>query len=143
MNAIKLIVVTFVALFASAAAFAAENVERGTVLAIEASRDPRPNFTQSNAGAGLGAALGGAIAYQAARNSDSRYAASALGTTLGGLIGNRIDKRRQGGATYSIVIQLDNGSVVAVTDNRPQVQVGQAVYMIGGNRVIPATVGAM
>lgn len=143
MKAIKFIVVIFVALFASAAVTAAEQVERGTVLAIEASRDPNPSFAQSNAGAGLGAALGGAIAYRAARNSDNRYAASALGTTLGGLVGNRVDRRRQGSSTYSIVVQLDGGRVVAVTDSRPRVSVGQAVYMIGGNRVIPATAGAM
>lgn len=143
MKAIKFIVVTIVALFASAAAIAAEDVQLGTVLAIEASRDPRPNFTQSNAAAGIGAALGGAVAYRAARNSDSRYAASALGTTIGGLIGNRVDRQRQGGSTYTIVVQLTSGRTVAVTDNRPQVQVGQAVYMVGGNRVIPATTGAL
>lgn len=143
MKAIKFIVVTIVALFAASAAIAAEDVQLGTVLAIEASRDPQPNFAQSNAGAGIGAALGGAVAYRAARNSDSRYVASALGTTVGGLIGNRVDRRRQGGSTYTIVVQLASGRTVAVTDNRPQVRVGQSVYMVGGNRVIPATTGAM
>lgn len=143
MKAIKFIVVTLVALLASAAAIAAEDVQRGTVLAIEASRDPQPRFAQSNAGTGVGAALGGAIAYRAARNSDSRFVASALGTTLGGLAGSQVDRRRRGGATYSIVVQLESGRTVAVTDNRPQVRVGDQVYMIGGNRVIPATVGAL
>lgn len=143
MKAIKFIVVIFVALFASAAAIAAEDVQHGTVLAIEASRDPNPNFAQSNAGAGIGAALGGAIAYRAARNSDNRYTASALGTTLGGLVGNRIDRHRQGGSTYSIIVQLDGGRVVAITDSRPRVRVGQTVYMVGGNRVVPAAAGVM
>lgn len=143
MKAISNIVLTFAILFASAAAFAAEDVQRGIVVAIEVSDDPHASFTQSHAGASIGAALGGAVAYQAARNSDSRFAASALGTTLGGLVGNRIDRSRRGGTTYNIVVTLDSGRTVAITDRKPRVRVGDSVYMIGGNRVVPATVGGL
>lgn len=116
---------------------AAENVSTGTVLAVEASANPDARFGSSNAGAVLGGALGGALGYKSG-NGSHRYLAGTAGTAIGAYLGNRVDNRRRGNATYSIVVQLENGQVVAVVDPRPSVSVGSRVYLIGGNRVVPA-----
>lgn len=133
----SLLTVAFTCSAISSAAYASESVSIGTVLAIEASANPDAGFARSNAGAALGAAIGGAAGYKASSGSNAYLAASA-GTALGAFMGNRIDTARSNRATYSIVVQLDGGPIVAVTDPRPAVNVGSRVYLIGGNRVIPA-----
>lgn len=115
----------------------AERAELGTVVAIEASTTPgNANRFARNSNAMIGATIGAVAGRQLAGNSSNRYAASSVGAAAGTALGHWADRRAR--SVTNVVIQLDSGQVVAVTDSRPTVHEGQRIFLIGGNRVVAA-----
>lgn len=124
-------------LLVASIADAAERAELGTVLAIESSTSPgNANRFARNSNAMIGATIGAVAGRQLASNSSNRYAASSVGAAAGTAFGHWADRRARN--VTNVVIQLDSGQVVAITDSRPTVREGQRIYLIGGNRVVAA-----
>lgn len=110
-------------------------VERGTVIQVREIK-----VEGSEMGMGIGGLLGGLLGAVAAQNTDN-YAAKAAAAAIGGTLGGLAGKKFSGNTGAELIIQKENGSIVAVTQesgDNTLFGVGQRVLFIGG-RVLPDT----
>ena len=83
-------------------------------------QDVQQVYTQGNRnggtlGAVIGAVAGGVLGHTIGKG-DGRTAATVVGAVAGGAIGNQVGKRNDGSsAAWRIVVRLDNGQYVTVT----------------------------
>lgn len=108
-------------------------VERGTVVQV---REIKVEGT--TAGTSVGAILGGVFGALWARN-ESDYSTKAAAAAIGGTAGGFIGKALSGNRGYELIIALDGGKLISVTQDGSDgtlFKEGQGILMIGG-RVVP------
>lgn len=114
----------------------ASRVVKGTIVSI------RPIKIQQNSGVGAvgGAVAGGAGGSMIGGTTAANIAGAAGGAVLGGLIGNEAEKQLRKDVGYEYIIQLDNNSTIAVTQQQDlQLALKQRVLVIYGSttRIVP------
>ena len=110
---------------------------KGTVVSV---RQVRVTSNDNNAGTLIGAAAGG-VAGSLIGGGDAAHILGAIGgATLGGIAGDAAQSGLSAQTGYEYVIELDNGSMVTVTQgNDVLLTPGQRCIVLYGNRarVIP------
>jgi outer membrane lipoprotein SlyB len=106
-----------------------ERVAYGTVQSVRA---VRVEESEAPVGTIAGAALGGVLGSQVGHGAGSA-AAAVLGAVGGGLAGNAIEHRATGHNGQEIVVRLDDGSTIAVTQGGPaELRPGDHVQVLNG-----------
>lgn len=119
----------------------AQQVRQGTVLDVY-EITIKGNTTAAQ---GVGAGLGGYAANRAVKDSNelTKVAATAVGVLVGSVVGNTLSDVALDKPGVSLIIKLDNGGTLAVTqqsDNRVRFTPGERVWLIGRDnnvRIIP------
>lgn len=126
---------------AGAARAQTTTAEAGVVIEVQPSSAAARESRWDSTGTAVGAALGGLVGYQAGGDWQQRSAAMTVGGAIGAVIGRAVEKRPQKGV--DLVIRLDSGQVVALFQPTATVRPGDRVYLVGGERIIPAAPSAL
>lgn len=115
-----------------------ENVQTGHVIAIRNVVTQDNSQTNTIIGTGAGASIGGIIGATAMGKGKGRAVDGALMALVGGIAGNQVNNYLSKGDGVEIVVKLDAGNVVAITqgadDDSRALHVGDAVMLLqGGN----------
>ena len=99
---------------------------------IESMRNVQIEGNQSGIGAATGAVIGG-VAGSSVGHKRANLAVGVLGAVLGGVAGNAIEKGTTGESAVEMVIQLTNGSRIAIvqTAGSQGLMPGDRVNLIG------------
>lgn len=110
-----------------------ERVEFGIVDSIEMYEGGQPH-SPVNLGSIIGGVAGGVIGHQIG-SGRGNTAATIAGAVGGALVGNEIDKNQQQPDRYRVVVRLDSGGTLAVTEvGEGELRVGDRVRIVD-NRV--------
>ena len=86
----------------------------------------------SGVGAVTGAIIGGLVGNQVGGGSGKKIA-TVGGAIAGGVAGNNIEKNRNDGDSYDLVVEMDNGRRVTISQRRLDgIREGDRVYVTGG-----------
>jgi outer membrane lipoprotein SlyB len=92
--------------------------------------------TSSGGGAVLGGVVGGVIGHQAG-SGDGRKAATAAGAVAGGIVGNSIEKNRNAAPMYELVVRMDDGRRLVVSQrDLSGIREGASVRVSGSRAVL-------
>ena len=114
----------------------ASRAEKGTIVSIRQVKIQQ----NSHVGALGGAVAGGAAGSLVGNRTAVSIASATGGALLGGLIGNEAEKQLRKDVGYEYIVQLTNGSTVAVTQQQDlQLSLNQRVLVIYGSptRIVP------
>ena len=114
--------------YRSSEARSVQNVAYGTV---ESVRAVRVNEDQAPVGTIAGAAVGGLLGNTIGHGA-GRGVATILGAVGGGFAGNAIEHKATEENAEEIVVRLDNGSTIAVTQGAQGFERGQRVRVLTG-----------
>ncbi|HUP28600.1 MAG TPA: glycine zipper 2TM domain-containing protein [Usitatibacter sp.] len=118
--------------YVSSGSYAASNVaydDFGRVVAIDVVRG---GGRSTGAGAVVGGIVGGVLGHQvgSGRGNDAATVAGAVG---GAVVGNEIEKRRDDGEQYRVVVQFRDGrEATFMQDSLEGIRVGDRVRVDGG-----------
>jgi len=105
--------------------------QRVTYGVVESTHAVRLNEDHAPLGTIAGAALGGILGNEIGRGL-GRAAATVAGAVAGGIGGNAIEHRLTEENGQEIVVRLDNGRTVAITQGGQTVGVGERVRVLSG-----------
>jgi len=111
---------------------AADYADNGRVVAIDVIGG---SGRSTGAGAVVGGIIGGVLGHQvgSGRGNDAATVAGAVG---GAVVGNEVEKRRNDGERYRIVVQFRDGREAAFEQDSPYgIRVGDRVRIDGGRVV--------
>ena len=114
----------------------ASRAEKGTIVSIRQVKIQQ----NSHVGALGGAVAGGAAGSLVGNRTAVSIASATGGALLGGLIGNEAEKQLRKDVGYEYIVQLNNGSTIAVTQQQDlQLGLNQHVLVIYGptTRIVP------
>lgn len=105
--------------------------EYGRVVGIETVGTNGDGRT-SGAGAVIGGVVGGVLGHQIG-SGRGNTAATIGGAAAGALVGNEIERRREGGVAYRVDVRLDNGTLRSTeVDSIGDLRVGDRVRIDSG-----------
>jgi outer membrane lipoprotein SlyB len=107
-----------------------QSVRLGT---IEAVRDVIIDGRDTGTGALAGAAVGGVAGSTLGRGNKASAAGAIAGAVVGGLVGNSIEKGASDRQGVEVTIRLENGQVIAVTQEKDEeFRTGDRVRILSG-----------
>lgn len=111
-------------------------VHQGVIVQARSVRiEPNNQYVSASLGGLIGAALGNRVS-----SNSGRGVATAVGSVFGAVVGNAVGGSMGGVAAQELLVRLENGTLISVTQAESRLSPGQPVFLVqsGGKiRVTP------